>query len=88
MLSPFSHVLTLYDPMDHSPPGSFVHGILQATIPEEGCHFLFNGLFLTQRLNPCCLCHLNWQAGSLPYVVIINQLQKLYLWRKFLSKTL
>ena len=26
--------LTLCDPMDCSPPGSFVHGILQAKIPE------------------------------------------------------
>ena len=26
--------LTLYDPMDHSPPGSSVHGILQARILE------------------------------------------------------
>ena len=26
--------LTLCDPMDHSPPGSFVHGILQARILE------------------------------------------------------
>ena len=26
--------LTLYDPMDYSPPGSFVHGIIQARILE------------------------------------------------------
>ena len=26
--------LTLFDPMDHSPPGSSVHGILQARILE------------------------------------------------------
>ena len=26
--------LTLWDPMDYSPPGSFVHGILQARIVE------------------------------------------------------
>ena len=24
------------------------------------------GIFLTQRLNPCLLCLLHWQAGSLP----------------------
>ena len=29
-----NHVLTLCDPMDFSPPGSSVHGILQARIPE------------------------------------------------------
>ena len=27
-------VLTLYDPVDHSPPGSSAHGILQARILE------------------------------------------------------
>ena len=32
--------LTLWDPMDYSPPGSSVHGILQARIPEVGCHAL------------------------------------------------
>ena len=31
------------------------------------CHFLFQGIFPTQRLNPCLLCLL-WQAGSLPLV--------------------
>ena len=30
----FSHV-PLCDPMDYSPPGSFVHGILQARIAES-----------------------------------------------------
>ena len=34
MLSHFSRVLTLCDPMDCSPPGSSVHGILQARILE------------------------------------------------------
>ena len=33
VLSRFSHV-RLSDPMDHSPPGSSVHGILQARILE------------------------------------------------------
>jgi len=28
--------LTLSDPMDCSPPGSFVHGIFQARVPEWG----------------------------------------------------
>ena len=32
--------LTLGDPMNHSPPGSSVHGILQARIFGVGCHFL------------------------------------------------
>ena len=31
---------TLCDPIDGSPPGSLVPGILQARILEVGCHFL------------------------------------------------
>ena len=31
---PLQSRLTLCDPMDYSPPGSFVHGILQARILE------------------------------------------------------
>ena len=30
-----------------------------------GCHFLFQGIFLTRGLNPHLLCLLHWQAGSL-----------------------
>ena len=30
-----------------------------------GCHDLLQGIFLTQGLNPCLLCLLNWQLGSL-----------------------
>ena len=40
---------TLLPPMDCSPPGSSVHGILQPKVPEEfssqGCHFLLQGIF-------------------------------------------
>ena len=43
--------LTLWDPMDCSPPGK--SGIFQARVLEYlGCHFLFHGIFLTQGLNP------------------------------------
>ena len=31
-----------------------------------GCHFLLQGIFPTQGLNPHLLCLLHWQAGSLP----------------------
>ena len=31
-----------------------------------GCHFLLQGLFLTQRSDPGLLCFLRWQVGSLP----------------------
>ena len=43
---------TLCDPIDCSPPGSSVHGILQARILEWVAHFLLQGIFLTQGLNP------------------------------------
>ena len=46
-----------------SPPGSSVCGISQARIRELGCHFLHQGIFLTQGLNPPIL---HWQANSLP----------------------
>ena len=32
------------------------------------CHFLFQGIFLTQRSNPHLLSLLHWQTGSLPLV--------------------
>ena len=40
---------TLCDPMDHSPPGTSVHGILQARILEE--ILLLQGIFPTKGLN-------------------------------------
>ena len=45
---------TLCDPMDciYNPPGSSIHGILQARILEWGCHVLFQGIFLAQGSNP------------------------------------
>ena len=64
VLSHFSCV-RLCDPMDSSLPGSSTHGISQARI-LECCHFLLQGIFRTQESNPCLLCLLYWQAGSLP----------------------
>ena len=55
---------TLCNHMDCSMPGSSVHGIFQA-IPF-GCHFLLQGIFLTQGLNPCLLSPLHWHVDSLP----------------------
>ena len=43
--------LTLCDPLYCSPPGSSAHGISQARTLEWGCHFLLQGIFLTQRSN-------------------------------------
>ena len=31
-----------------------------------GCHVLLQGIFPTQESNPCLLCLLHWQGGSLP----------------------
>ena len=46
--------LTLCDPMDCIPPGSFVHGILQARILEwVACPP--QGIFLTRGLNQCLM---------------------------------
>ena len=50
--------LTLCRPMDYSPPGSSVHGILQARILE------WISIFLTQGWNPHLLCLWHWQTGS------------------------
>ena len=42
--------LTLCEPMDHSLPGSSVHGILQTS--GVGCHAHLLGIFPTQGSNP------------------------------------
>ena len=54
---------TLCDPMDCNLPSAFVHGIFQARMLEWGCHFLLQGIFPTQGLNPHLL---HCQADSLP----------------------
>ena len=62
----FQPCLTLGDPMDCSPPGSSIPGILQARITGVGCHALLQRIFPTQGLNQYLLSLLYWQAGSLP----------------------
>ena len=42
----------LWDSMDYSPPGSSVHGDSPGKNSEVGCHFLLQGIFSTQGLNP------------------------------------
>ena len=49
-----------------SPPGSSVHGILQARILQCVAIALLQGFFPTRGLNQCHLCLLHWQVGSLP----------------------
>ena len=64
----FQSYLILCDSMDCSPPGSSVHGMLQARILEWVAISSFKGIFWTQGLNPHLLRLLHWQAGSLPLV--------------------
>ena len=54
---------TLCDLMDCSPPGSSIHGHFPGKNTGVGCHFLLQGIFLTQGWNPCLLY---WQVGFLP----------------------
>jgi len=49
--------------MDFSPPGSFVHGILEAIILEWVAIPFSRGL---PGIKPSCLMSPAWQTGSLP----------------------
>ena len=71
------------NPMDCSLPGSSVHGIFPGKNTEVCCHFLLQGIFLTQSPNPHLLY---WQANSLPlshlgspqYFIMIQKKKYLY----------
>ena len=65
---------TVCDPVDCSPPRSSVHGDSPGNNTGVGCHFLLQGILLTQGLNPCLLCFLQWQACSLPLKVKVKSL--------------
>ena len=58
----------LCNPMGCSPPVSSVPGIFQARILEWVAMFSSRGFSWPQGSNPCLLCLLNWQVGSLPLV--------------------
>ena len=58
--------LTLCDPMDFSPPGSCVHGIIQAGILEWAALPSFRGSSQPRDVTHISLCLLHWQVGSLP----------------------
>ena len=58
----FSLCLTLCNIMDCGQPGSFVHGNFPGKNTLVGCHFIFQGIFLTQGLNLHLLCLLHWQV--------------------------
>ena len=67
VLSHFSSVWLFANPMDCSPPGSSVQGILQARmLAGVGCHSLLGGIVPTQGLNWHLLHVLLRQAGSSP----------------------
>ena len=55
--------LTLCDPMDHSPPGSSVHGIFKARVLEWVAVPSSRG---SSQSNWHLLYLLHWQVGSLP----------------------
>ena len=52
--------------MDCSLPGSSAHGDSTSKNTRVGCHVLLQGIFSTHGSNPCLLCLLHWQVGSLP----------------------
>ena len=56
---------TLYDPVVYSPPGSSGPWDSPGKNTGMGYHFLLQGIFPTQGLNPSLLPLLHWQAGSL-----------------------
>jgi len=51
-----------------SPTNSFCPWNFPGKNTAVGCHFLFQGIFLTQGLNPHLLHLLHWQVDSLPLV--------------------
>ena len=53
------------NPMDCSPPGSSVHGILQARLLEWVAISFSRRSSWPRGLNPCLLCLLHWQVDSL-----------------------
>ena len=60
--------LTLCNPMDCSPPGSSVYGILQTRILEWVNISYYREYFQPRDQTHISLCLLHWQAGSSPLV--------------------
>ena len=79
--------------MDCNPPGSSLYEISQAKSTEVSCHFLLQGIFLTQGSNPCLLRFLHWQADSLPLALpgkplffhVSDQFHEISIFAKFLQ---
>ena len=57
--------VSLCDSLNYSTPDSSVHGISQASI-LEWVAILFQGIFLTQGSNLCCLCLLHYRLILYP----------------------
>ena len=67
---------TLCNPMDCSPPGSSVHGILLGKNIEVRCHFLLQGIIPTQGWKPSLLhCRqiLHHCTTSLSRMVVLKE---------------
>ena len=58
--------LTFYDPMDYSPPGSSVHGILQARVLEWVAISSSRGSSPHPGTEPAFSCDSYMAGGSLP----------------------
>ena len=75
LLCHFSFVWLFFDSMDCRLPGSSVHRIFPGKNTGAGCHFLLQGIFLTQgsKLHLLCFLHLrqilhHWTTGEPIYV--------------------
>ena len=80
--------LTLCNPMDCSPPGSSVHGIFPGKNIGVGCHFLLQGIFLTQGSNLHLLHLLHWQLDSLPLEPPGKPILSTYIYFSIINKLL
>ena len=66
---------TLCNPMDFSPPGSFLYEIFPGKNIGEGCHFPFQGFFPSQgsNLHLFIYIHVKRSAQSLAHSYILSK---------------
>ena len=57
---------TVFNPMNYSPPGPSVHGILQVRMLEWVAMPSSRESSQPKGSNPCLLCLLHWKDDSLP----------------------
>ena len=74
---------TLFDPINCSPWGPFVHGIFPGKNTGVGCHFPLQGIFLTLESDQSLLGLLHGQADSLPLVPSVKPHNYLYKWENW-----